>query len=616
MYGHFIYFIVALLVLSLYGPVESPRFTLLQASILFFGIIALFVLYTRAIFNHLAAGVRQLSIHDPDQVFSRINTRQSILALILFAVNIWGLNLPTFLKKIPLFQALPTLSDLFFLCIFICYLIIIWNYGFSAQKAIGSIGISRGSYIYSNLAFSIPILIPYALLSGIMDILLLLPFELPRRILITSIGQTGYFLLFLLIAALFAPLLVMRFWRCSPLEDGVDRRRIEDLCKKSGVTYADIVYWPIFGGRMITAGVMGLVGRFRYILVTKALLQLLRPEEIDQVIAHEIGHVKRKHLVLYLFFFIGFMLISYIVTIVTSYLIFNNTFFLKMVLEWNFDPETVFRTFSSVLLLVCVILYFRFLFGYFMRNFERQADGYVFRLFPNAHPLINTFSKIVSSSGQSADKPNWHHFSIRQRVEHLIKCEASPENIIRHDRKMRRSLIVYFVSLVFLAYAVFQFNQFVDSRSNREVTLINLETYLNHKQSKTAQDALLYLMIGNIYFEQQQIDKAVTAYDSGLELAPNHPEILNNLAWLLATSTDTEFYDPIRALDLAQKAINLQKAPHIWDTLAESFFINGYITEAIQSERNALAMASDDRSIYESQLEKFEKALKLKNATE
>ena len=62
---------------------------------------------------------------------------------------------------------------------------------------------------------------------------------------------------------------------------------------------------------MITAGVMGLIKQFRYILVTRSLLQRLTPYEIEAVIAHEIGHVKKKHLLFYLIFFAGYMLISY-----------------------------------------------------------------------------------------------------------------------------------------------------------------------------------------------------------------------------------------------------------------------------------------------------------------
>ena len=103
--------------------------------------------------------------------------------------------------------------------------------------------------------------------------------------------------------AIIGPALVQKFWRCKPLEDGYHRRRIEDLCQREGLAYANILYWPIFGGKMITAGVMGLIKNFSYILVTPSLLKLLQPEEVDAVIAHEIGHIKKKHLLFYLVFY-------------------------------------------------------------------------------------------------------------------------------------------------------------------------------------------------------------------------------------------------------------------------------------------------------------------------
>ena len=59
---------------------------------------------------------------------------------------------------------------------------------------------------------------------------------------------------------------------------------------------------------------------------------------------------------------------------------------------------------------------------------------------------------------------------------------------------------------------------------------------------------------------------------------------------------------------LAKKAEKLLKAPHILDTLAESYFVNGKYEEAIAAERRALKLVKSNRSHYEKQLEKFEKA--------
>jgi Zn-dependent protease with chaperone function len=54
--------------------------------------------------------------------------------------------------------------------------------------------------------------------------------------------------------------------------------------------------WPIFEGRMLTAGIMGLVPRYRYILITESLMDVLSIEELKAVVAHEMGHAKYRHL--------------------------------------------------------------------------------------------------------------------------------------------------------------------------------------------------------------------------------------------------------------------------------------------------------------------------------
>jgi tetratricopeptide (TPR) repeat protein len=243
-----------------------------------------------------------------------------------------------------------------------------------------------------------------------------------------------------------------------------------------------------------------------------------------------------------------------------------------------------------------------------MRNFERQADSYVFRLFSSAKPLINTFGKIAASSGQAADKPNWHHFSIQQRIDHLSKCETSPTRIIHHDRKVRNSIYAYFGALIILGLAVFQFNQFVFSKSNNELSLATLETYLAGREEWKPKDALLYMMLGNLYYEDNNISKARIAWERGLAINPDNPDILNNLAWLLATEATTR-QEQKRALSLAKKAIAIKKAPHIWDTVAECLYVNGFVEEAITAEEEALAMNPEDRHIYEKQLKQYKEAL-------
>jgi Zn-dependent protease with chaperone function len=608
MFSNFIYFIIALLVISLYQPVDQLPFSVFKALFLFTLITLAFSLFARSQFQRLRRRVNWTNRAALDSRFSIMVTRYCIFSLALFSAVIWWLHLPDYLHYIELFSILPTIKDLLLLMVFLGFLTIVWYQAYDAYKEIYQTDISRGTYVYSNIAFSVPILIPWTLLSGLTDAIALLPFELPKRILDTTWGQISYFLIFLIIAAVFAPLVIQHFWRCKPLEDGFYRNRIENLCRRAGIRYADIVYWPIFGGRMITAGVMGLVSRFRYIMVTEALLNLLRPDEIDQVIAHEIGHVKRKHLLLYLMFFIGFMLISYAFYPISILILFVESPFLSFINAWRLNPFKLLPSFYAVLLVVGIIIYFRFIFGYFMRNFERQADLFVFRLFPSVQPLIDTFDKIVASSGQPADKPNWHHFSIQQRVDYLRRCESEPSWIERHDKKVRRAISLYLIGFALLGLGVFHLNQMVFSKSGTHLQVSDLETFLLSKEVKSLEDAMLYRYIADVYYERGDLAKAVESYHSALELDPENADVLNNLAWIYA-SENQGYFAPERALEMADKAIELKKLPHIWDTYALALFVNGRIEEAIAAQKQALAMNPDNPEMYRQQLAKFEAAL-------
>ncbi len=191
----------------------------------------------------------------------------------------------------------------------------------------------------------------------------------------------------------------------------------------------------------------------------------------------------------------------------------------------------------------------------------------------------------------------------------MRKCEQSPHWIHRQDRKVKKGIIIFLCCIALTGMASFQLNKLAFSQEGRHLNVADIEHYLDQKLEKTADDAVLYWMVGNVYFERKQFSKAISAYDAALLLSPDNPDTLNNLAWLLATSEDPDLKNPQRALTLAQMAIKIKKAPHIWDTLAESLFVNGRIEEAIQAENQALSMKPEDRQIYEDQLEKFKRAL-------
>jgi Zn-dependent protease with chaperone function len=582
MFANFIYIIIVLLIYATYQPPETMNFAPLETVLLFISLMMLFAYLSWKQFHRIKQIISTDSFARIDHKFNIILTRQSVMAVVLFVINIYILNLPSFFTHTPVVSKMPTIKALIFLTLFMCYLAIVWAFAHDSYQRIYSITFSRKTYIWSNISFSVPILLPWVFLSGIADIIQALPFEIPKKFLSKPEGQVLYFLVFLLAVAMVAPAMIQKFWRCKPLEEGTLRRRIEALCSKAGLEYANILYWPIFGGRMITAGVMGLIKKFRYILVTKALFHHLDSTEIDAVIAHEIGHVKKKHLIYYMVFFAGFMIINYATFDLIFYvIIFTEPLFLFFN-RLGFDQTTLYSAVFGLIFILSFLIYFRYIFGYFMRNFERQADGYVYTLFDSAQPLVTTLEKIVLTSGQPPDKPNWHHFSISERIAYLEKCERDRTWIIRHDRKIQKSIVAYFVGMLLIGSVGYSLN-FGDIGKKLDLH-ISETIFLRNCESN------------------------IEAYKKAIAIEPDNPNLLNNLAWLYAKCEDRRFRDPSKALALAKKAAMLVEESHIFDTLAESYYVNGMFKEAIAAGTQALQLAKVGRSYYEQQLKKFIKA--------
>jgi Zn-dependent protease with chaperone function len=605
MFANFIYFIVVLLIYATYQPAAETHFPLFDTLIYFISLHLLFAYVCWVLFRSLRLRIGKVADASLDHGFNTLLTRLSILAIVLFAVDIYGLTLPAFLAPLTIFSKMPTLTALLFLTLFVSSLAVVWACAYDAYRQFYGSNVSRSVYVWSQISFSIPVLLPWLILSGVTDLIGALPFPRLQKLLATTEGSVGYFLFFLIVVAVIGPAMIQKFWRCRPMEAGWLRERIESLCRRADLRYNNILYWPIFGGRMITAGVMGLVRQFRYILVTQALLRQLNPDEIDAVIAHEIGHIKRYHLVFYLVFFAGFMLITYATYDLIVFAVIYAEPMFEFFTRFGFNPVTLTSIFLSVSMVFIFLVYFRFLFGYFMRNFERQADGYVYALFDSARPLITTLSKIAFTSGQSPDRPNWHHYSITERIGYLTDCEADRSTISRHDRKVRKSIALYVVGLVLVGTVGYSLN-FGDT--GRQLSTHFFEKIILREIEKHPLNPNLYKTLGDLYYESGNYDGVKRAYETSLELNPRNPHVLNNLAWLYATATDQRLRRPERALTLAKAAVAIIQESHILDTLAEAYFVNGLYAEALDAALEAQRLAQDNHTYYQEQVERFRRA--------
>jgi Zn-dependent protease with chaperone function len=605
MYGNFIYFILVLLIYTTYHPPENPYLGPSETLGIFLLGIGILAITTKAAFDAFSKKIElrgALGLHGE---FDRLFNRQTMLAIIIFAINIYVLNLKIFVTTIPPFAGSPSLTALLFIGLFVGYLSIIWARAYKAYKALFQTQLSRRSYVLSNISFSLPVILPWVIISVSVDIINFLPFSAPKRLLATPEGQVIFFSLFLAALVIFAPSLIKFFWRCRPLPQGQKRRRIEAICEKAKLKYNNVLNWPIFEGKLLTAGVMGLIKRFRYILVTESLLQILNDDEIDAVMAHEIGHIKKKHLIFYLIFFLGFIVLSYAAFDLILYAILYSNLSFPIVRDIQFEQVTLTSILLTVAMGSILLIYFRYVFGYFMRNCERQADLYAFNLLGSSRWLVSSLEKIAVYSGQSHDRPSWHHFSVRQRIDFLNKCEADRRMIVRHDRKLRRIMILFVGGLLCTGYAGYAVNF---GEMGKTLNKHFLQKALIREIKRNPTSPRLYSMLGSIYYQNKAYMQAVEAYEKSIELAPRDPETLNNLAWLYATCEQTECREPVKALVYARHAAAMKPAPYVLDTLAESYYVNGLHEKAIMTIKQALAMQPEDKAYYENQLRKFEQA--------
>jgi tetratricopeptide (TPR) repeat protein len=352
---------------------------------------------------------------------------------------------------------------------------------------------------------------------------------------------------------------------------------------------------------MMTAGVMGLVPRFRYILVTDSLLQFLSEEELNAVMAHEIGHIKYGHMIFYVVFLLGYMALSMGLFDVLFYALATHPGLFTALQSQQDLQRGLFYLVFSLLIIASVIVYFRYVMGFFMRNFERQADLYSAQLIGTPEPTIRSLEKIATATGQSRHHPSWHHFSIAERVEFLWKSWRDPGVRTYHSKRVISSLAVYFLLLIGLGYTV----NFGPLKSTLEE--IALTRMLEHQSARSSENVDIYRGLAAVYHQQGKFSMAAQAYEDILRLNPNDEVVLNNLAWILATSEDEALVDYPRALELAKRAVAINRSPTFLDTLAEAYYVNGLFDQALDTIEEALAKASANRKYLARQMRRFEK---------
>jgi len=592
-YNNLLFFLVAIFLFTMTSGTEAPLLPFLGSLVVVSTLLF--------IFDRIALRLYARVTRNGSGAYFDTEKRLSLLALLFYAAALFSCDIHHYLMPLSLDGRFPSFTNIGGLVFFFLFLLLMWRRAKPAYEIIFERGYTSTAFLISNTRANLPIVFPWIFLSLANDLLALLPFPAVKTFLHSEIGEYASFVLFLLLILIFFPPMVRRLWGCTPFPKGALLDHLQSFFKSQRFS-ARVFIWPLFEGRVITAAVMGIIPGLRYVMITPALLQHLSLEELDAVMAHEIGHIKRKHMLLYLFIISGFSIIAgFFLEPFTFFLLSRSSFYVLLGFS-GLTAENLLTVFMAITILVSMILYFRFLFGYFIRNFERQADLHVFKAIGSSDSIISAFEKIAILSGNIRDLPSWHHFGIGQRVDYLERCEADKSWIIRHNRKVWLSLLAYTVLIAIAASG----QNFLPTESWKQGYEEKYTEFILDQKLLREPDKARWLGIaGDLMQHKKMEEKAIAAYDKALMLEPSNPKLLNNLAWLLLTSDNLSLRDPEKALELARLAAIQVPAAYVLDTLATAYWANGFIQKAIETERQALFADPEEGEYYRAKIHKF-----------
>jgi Zn-dependent protease with chaperone function len=245
-------------------------------------------------------------------------------------------------------------------------------------------------------------------------------------------------------------------WRTEPLPEGDLRRRLYGLAERAGVRVGNVLVWRT-NNTMANGAMIGMIGPFRYIMITDALLLAMSqaPEEVEAVFAHEIAHVKYRHTLLFCGLLVGAVSATFLA---------GDAVAASCDISWAPDAAG----------LVVLLGYLAVVFGYISRRCELEADLYAVRstecpagcsppscgftaaeASPGAEEwaaapygnglcvhrilaLTAALQRIARLNGLAQTARGWRHFSIARRVEVLEGLVANPAGLAQYERRIRR----------------------------------------------------------------------------------------------------------------------------------------------------------------------------------
>jgi STE24 endopeptidase len=225
-----------------------------------------------------------------------------------------------------------------------------------------------------------------------------------------------FMVLFIVLAQIAPVVLFPIFYKFEPLDNEDLRRRLIQLSEQAGTRVRGVYRWKLSEkSKKANAALTGL-GSTRRIILADTLLDNYAPEEIEAVLAHELGHHVHRHILKSIVVQAGTTLLGFwVANWVLHYTVDHHMFNLEELSDFaNLPLLALTATALSLLLMPALNAYSRY-------N-ERQADRYAFESIASVEPFISSMNKLAQQNLAERTPSKWievlfhSHPAISKRV--------------------------------------------------------------------------------------------------------------------------------------------------------------------------------------------------------
>jgi len=220
--------------------------------------------------------------------------------------------------------------------------------------------------------------------------------------------------LFVVLAQLAPVILFPIFYKFEPLENEDLRRRLVQLSERAGTRVRGVYRWRLSEkSKKANAALTGL-GATRRIILADTLLDNYAPEEIEAVLAHELGHHVHRHILKSILVQAGIALLGFWLANWVLHYAVDHHMFEELSDFANLPLLALTVTALSLLLMPALNAYSRY-------N-ERQADRYAFESIASVQPFISSMNKLAQQNLAERTPSKWvetlfhSHPAISRRV--------------------------------------------------------------------------------------------------------------------------------------------------------------------------------------------------------